>query len=85
VEKRRLVTNAGQSLMLLSTEPEGQDFWLRPGESLEMRAEVKSELGDFELVEEPEGLSAYPSEGMGYISVWANDTLLQCGYQRPKR
>jgi hypothetical protein len=85
VEKRKLVTNTRQSLMMLSTEPEGQDFWLRPGESLEMRAEVKSELVDFELVEKPEGVSAYPSEGMGYISVWANGTLLQCGYQRPER
>jgi hypothetical protein len=27
--------------MLVFTEPEAQDYWLRPGESLEVRAEVE--------------------------------------------
>ena len=71
--------------MLLSTEPEGQDFWLRPGESFELRADIESELDDFELVENAHGISAWPSRGMGYISAWGNGKLLECGHQRPTK
>ena len=71
--------------MLLSSEPEGQDFWLQPGETLELRADIQSESADFQVVESPDGLSVWPSSGMGYISTWSYEKLLECGYQRPAK
>ena len=83
MEKRRVVTNTTERLMLVFTEPEAQDYWLRPGESVEVRAEVSSPADDFELKMTPEGVTVWPSNGMGYISVWSVTELLACGHQRP--
>jgi len=44
-------------LMPLHTEPEGQDFWLQPGETVEIRAEVDSGSADFEIDEGPDGVT----------------------------
>jgi len=83
VEKRRVITNTGDRLMLVFTELEAQDFWLRPGESVEVRAEVTSTDDDFELDDNPDGVTVWPSNGMGYISTWAGGVELSCGHQRP--
>lgn len=83
VEKRRVVTNTTDRLMLVFTEPEAQDYWLRPGESLEVRAEVELAEDDFELEENTRGVTVWPSHGMGYISAWAAGVELTCGHQRP--
>jgi len=85
MEKRRVVTNSTDRLMLVFTEPEAQDYWLQPGESVELRAEVESETDDFEFEENDEGLTVWPSTGMGYIATFSeNGRLLRCGYQRPE-
>lgn len=83
MEKRRFVTNTGDRLMLVFTEPQAQDYWLQPGESVEVRAEVESEADDFELEDTARGVTVWPSRGMGYISTWAGDVELSCGHQRP--
>lgn len=83
MEKQLVVTNATQRLMLVFTEPEAQDYWLRPGESLEVRAEIESLNDDFELEDTRDGVTVWPSDGMGYISTWVGDIELECGYQRP--
>jgi hypothetical protein len=77
------MTNAGPGLLLIVTEPEGQDFWLQPGETVELRAEVESETDDFELTEDDAEIAVWPSAGMGCISVWSHGRPLQCGHQRP--
>ena len=46
--------------MLVFIEPEAQDYWLRPGESIEIRAEVASSEDDFILKDK--------SEGSGFLS-----------------
>jgi hypothetical protein len=84
VEKRREITNKGSTLLPLYTEPEGQDFWLHPGETVEIRAEVASGHADFEMEEGPDGITVWPSNDMGYISTWSSGMLLECGYQRPQ-
>jgi hypothetical protein len=83
VEKRRVVTNTTDRLMLVFTEPEAQDYWLRPGESVEVRAEVESAEDDFELEDNKRGVTVWPSHGMGYVSTWAAGVELACGHQRP--
>ena len=83
MEKRREIKNRGSRLIPLYTEPEGQDYWLQPGETVEIRAEVASVLADFEIHEESEGIIVWPSNDMGYISAWSIGKLLECGYQRP--
>jgi hypothetical protein len=82
-QKTRRITNTSDGLLLLVTEPEGQDFWLQPGETIELRAEVESDSDDFELREEDQEISVWPSRGMGYISTWLDGELLVCGHQRP--
>jgi hypothetical protein len=82
-QKARQTTHTGTGLLLIVTEPEGQDFWLQPGETVELRAEVESEADDFELIEGDAEITVWPSPGMGCISVWRHGQQLQCGYQRP--
>lgn len=82
-QKTRLLSNPGDGLLLVVTEPEGQDFWLRPGETIELRAEIGSDADDFELTEDDGEVTVWPSAGMGYISVWCRGEMLNCGYQRP--
>jgi hypothetical protein len=81
--KSRRITNTTDGLLLLVTEPEGQDFWLQPGETVELRAEVDAESDDFELREEDQEIVVWPSPGMGYISAWLDGQLLACGHRRP--
>ena len=83
MEKIKVITNSGTEPMLICTEPEGQDYWLGPGEMLELRADVASGVEDFEITSHSEGISAWPSNGMGYISAWSNGKELECGHQRP--
>lgn len=82
-QKTRQMTNTGDGLLLLFTEPEGQDFWLRPGETVELRAPVESEFDDFELTGQDQEIAVWPSAGMGSISVWLRGQPLNCGHQRP--
>ncbi len=84
MEKRHFITNTHDYLMLVLTELEGQDYWLGPGESVELRAEVESESDNFEIQETNEGVTIWPSSGMGSIAIFSEHEELQCGYQRPK-
>ena len=83
VERLQTLRNKTDRLLLVFTEPEAQDFWLQPGESVEVRASVESLGGNFELDSTREGITVWPSAGMGYISVWADNTQLEVGHQRP--
>lgn len=70
--------------MMVFTEPEAQDYWLNPGEEVEIRASVTSADASFEISLHHDGIIIWPPLGMGYISVWQNNAILECGYQRPK-
>jgi len=83
MECRRPIRNETDRLMLVFVEMEGWDCWLRPGESAELRAEIDASTDDYELTDNPEGITAWPSRGMGIISVWQGDRQLECGHQRP--
>ena len=76
--------NSTDHLILVFTEPEAQDYWLKPGESVEIRAEVASESDEFEIVDNKEGVTVWPADGMGVIETFKDGKELQCGYQRPK-
>ena len=69
--------------MLVFTEPEGQDFWLKPGQTVELRAEIEFDEAVFIQEETKEGVTIWPSVGMGYIETYLKDILLECGFQRP--
>lgn len=55
MEKRKAITNGGSGLMPVYTEPKGQDFWLRPGGTVEVRAYVASASADSEVYEGADG------------------------------
>jgi hypothetical protein len=82
-ELRKAVTNDTDRLMLVFIEPEGWDCWLRPGESAEVRAGAVSPADSFVFEEHGEGVTVWPSDGMGVISVYQNGCPLECGHQRP--
>jgi hypothetical protein len=82
--KRTLsVTNRRAVPRAVYVEPEGADYWLLPEQTFVLRAEVTGESGEFELWDDEDGLSVFPSVGMGTISVYANEQELECGHQRP--
>ena len=83
LERRRLLTNDTERLMLLFVEPEGWDCWLLPNEAVELRAEVESPADDFEFQDNPEGFTVWPSLGMGVISAWWGSREVEIGHQRP--
>ena len=78
-----MVTNASDRLMLVFTEPEGQDFRQRPGESVELRAGSVTRAADVELTDNGEGVTVWTSAGLGYVSVWAGGIALPRGHRRP--
>ena len=83
--RRRIITNDTPRLMLVLTEILGEDYWLQPGESLEVRAGVESLSADFELQETSKGITVWPGSDMdGIITVWQDDELLACGHQLPE-
>jgi len=83
MERRRVMTNETDRLLLLFIEMEGWDCWLRPGESAELRAEVASLATDFKFTDNPDGVTVWPDNKMGLISVWQDDQEVAIGYQRP--
>lgn len=82
--RRRILTNTTGQLMLVLVEPYALDYWLRPGESVELRAEVDAPDEDFELEDGDEGIVVTPSSGMGFVEVYAGDVALPRGHQRPE-
>jgi hypothetical protein len=83
VQIRHTITNDTTEPQVVFTEPEGQDFWLLPGESLEVVAEAAAEGDKFEIDRLPNGHQVWPAAKMGYISAWVGENQLSCGHQRP--
>ena len=83
MERRQTVDNRGDKLLMIFTEPEAQDYWLKPGDQFEIRASITDPNANFEIALHEEGISVYPPHEMGYISVWCGDEELHCGHQRP--
>ena len=83
MQKRHTITNDTATRLVVFTEPEGQDFWLLPGESLDVMAEAALPDDEFRLVRLPTGYQVWPASKMGYISAWAGEQQLPCGHQRP--
>ena len=83
MERRQTVDNRGDKLLMIFTEPEAQDYWLKPGDQFEIRAPITDPNASFEIALHEEGISVYPPHEMGYISVWCGDEELHCGHQRP--
>jgi hypothetical protein len=83
MERRQKIDNRGDKLFMVFTEPEAQDFWLRPGDEFEIRAEITDPNAMFELAAVEDGIAVYPPHEMGYVSVWCNGEELGCGHQRP--
>ena len=78
-----MVTNETERPTLLFVEPEGWDCWLLPGEVVELRAEVESSADDFEFQDTPEGITVWPSLGMGVISIRQDGREVEIGHRRP--
>jgi hypothetical protein len=84
MQKRHTITNDTNGRLVVFTEPEGMDYWLLPGESLDVMAEAAAPEDEFRLVRLPEGYQVWPAPKMGYISAWRGEEQLPCGYQRPQ-
>lgn len=83
LQKRHTITNDGSQPLVVFTEPEGQDFWLLPGDSLDVVAEAAQGEDEFRLVKLANGVQVWPAAKMGYISAWTGEQQLPGGYQRP--
>jgi hypothetical protein len=82
------LTNRTDRLLLILVERkamqgESRDYWLRPDEELEVRAEIPTDEDHFHLEDIPEGILVGYFGDMEYITVWQGDRELDCGYQRP--
>lgn len=84
MERRQVIDNRSKRVMMVFTEPEAQDYWLSPGQQLEIRAPLSHVDAVFEISLAEDGIVVWPAHEMGYISAWQNDTLLECGHQRPE-
>lgn len=80
---RLKLTNLSDHLILILTEPDGQDYWIRPGESVELMDNTKPMLADFVLEENEWGVTVNNPGSPASISVYSKDRLLAAGYQRP--
>lgn len=83
-ECRLKLTNTTDQLKLVVTEPSSQEYWLNPGETVELRAYVQSADTKFDVQDSDQGVVVFPSQGMGGIKVYSGDNLLPNGYQRPE-
>lgn len=83
MERRQVIDNRSDRRMMVFTEPEAQDYWLDPGEQLEIRAPIEHVDAVFEISLHKDGVVVWPPDAMGYISVWQDGCELSCGHQRP--
>jgi hypothetical protein len=86
--RRETITNETDHRMLVLVEQkamkgEAQDYWLRPAETLELRAEDPTGEDNFHFKEIPEGVIVGYVGDLGLITAWQAERKLDCGYQRP--
>jgi hypothetical protein len=78
------LANKSKALLLVQIEPEGADFWLRPGEEFDLEAQAKKEDGRMEVHHCDCYVAVFPATAdVGYISVMQKGVELECGHQRP--
>jgi hypothetical protein len=65
-------------------EPEGADYWMLPEQTFQLRADVNDPCAQFEILDNGDSLQVWPSNDMGFISVFAEGHELECGHQRPQ-
>ena len=80
---RLLIENKRQAAMLVFVEPEAMDYWMLAGETCELVAEKEDDEAHFEIHHTDEGVTVFPSQGCGIISVLQRGEVLKCGHQRP--
>jgi len=79
------ITNRTELPRPVYVEPEGADYWMLPEQTFELRAEdVVDPSAQFEIWDNGDCLQVWPSNGMGFISVFAEEQELECGHQRPQ-
>lgn len=83
-QHRLKLTNNSRHLLLILTDPDGLDYWIRPKESLELKNKNNCMNVDFVLEENDWGLTVACQGRQGPVEVFAKDKLLQGGYQRPE-
>lgn len=81
--RRTVFTNTDNVPLAIFIELEGWDYWMLPGESLEIRASVWADEAEFEYNISREGLQVYPANDMGDIAVFQNGTKVDGGHKRP--
>lgn len=74
------ITNRSKQFRPLYIEPEGADFWMAPEQTVELQAAVTANDACFELWDGGEGVQVFPSQHMGFLSVFCNGQELECGY-----
>ena len=89
--KNRLpVQNAGENLVSLFIEPYGEDFWLKPGETIIVTPAVDGIDVQFSVVVAADHITVWLYEDgdpykviVDYEVVDKGGTALECGHQRP--
>jgi hypothetical protein len=78
------ITNRTGLPRTIYVEPEGADYWMLPGQTFQLRADVNDPCAQFEILDNGDSLQVWPSSDMGFISVFAEGQELECGHQRPQ-
>ena len=86
------VHNGSAGWLILWLEPLGEDRWLRPGETFQVRSDHQGEQYPLTLYRgvDPDG----PTAGLEYVEVWvdhgpwvtvtdSSGVVVECGHQRP--
>lgn len=77
-----LVQNDGTELLELWMEPEGQDYWLLPGESVIVTSYGRWDDRPFEIVHEPDRITVWATSWFAKVSDHAGREV-PGGNQRP--
>lgn len=83
MKPKMTVTNRSAESRPIWTEPEGADYWMLPEQTFEVVADSDDPNGFFEMVDDGDGIQIFGSTTMGYLSVFHDGNLLECGHQRP--
>ena len=78
------LANSSGNLLMLMIEPEGADYWLSPGEEVELRAGSKKKGGRFVVQYCDDHIAILPWD-VRSITVFQDGAKLKCGHKRPKK
>jgi protein involved in polysaccharide export with SLBB domain len=80
----RVGNRSGSKVFALYLEPWGDDYWLRPGDEVNITTVENQEPGGrFSIDLHDDGIQLWVETGTDAVVASASGELLACGHQRP--